>query len=291
MSKSWLKFGFIFLISLFFFACTSTSLQQQKDLSSPTIESAQRVVALTSLTADITQRLAPDKLVGIAGTALHSKDDRFKDIERVSLGQTPPNLEKIIALKPDLVIGAEGLFPEVTNKVRELGIATLDGKVNSWDRLLSITKTLGDRLDADPEPLLAEYQTFIENIPSRSPSILVMINNKPILSPNKNSWAGDLLEKFNAENITASIQGESSIFSGYITLSPETILQKNPELILVVNGEPDILKQFKSDPFWQELDATKNDRVYSFDYFGLINPGSIDKIKAACTKLKQVLAQ
>ncbi|NJM88466.1 MAG: ABC transporter substrate-binding protein, partial [Hydrococcus sp. RU_2_2] len=29
--------------------------------------------------------------------------------------------------------------------------------------------------------------------------------------------------------------------------------------------------------------------VYVFDYYGLINPGSIDKIEEACTKLKQVL--
>lgn len=290
MSKSWLKFSLIFLISFFFFACASPSVQQ-KAPSSPTIESAQRVVALTPLTADIIERLAPDKLFGIVGSPLLTNDDRFIDIDRVSQGRTPPNLETILALKPDLVVGAEGFYTQAMTKLEELGIATLKTKVKSWEGLLSTTKTLAERIDADPKPLLNEYQSFIQDIPEVSRSILLMISNKPILSPNKNSWAGDLLERFNTNNVTASIQGESNLFRGYVTLSPETILKKNPEIILVVNGEPDILNRFKSDPFWQELKATQSDRVYSFDYFGLVNPGSIERINETCTKLKQVLKE
>ena len=290
MSKSWLKFGLIFLISFFFFACASPSVQQ-KAPSSSTIESAQRVVALTPLTADIIERLAPEKLFGIVGSPLLTNDDRFIDIDRVSQGRTPPNLETILALKPDLVVGAEGFYTQAMTKLEELGIATLKTKVKSWEGLLSTTKTLAERLDADPKPLLNEYQSFIQDIPEVSRSILLMISNKPILSPNKNSWAGDLLERFNTKNVTASIQGESNLFRGYVTLSPETILKKNPEIILVVNGEPDILNRFKSDPFWQELKATQSDRIYSFDYFGLVNPGSIEQINETCTKLKQVLKE
>ncbi len=289
MSKSWLKFSLIFLISLFFFACAAPSIQQ-KNLSSK-IESASRVVALTSLSADLTQRLAPDKLVGIVGSSLLVKDDRFEDIERVSLGQTPPNLEKIIALKPDLVIGAEGFYTQTMSQLEELEIATLTTNVRSWDGLLSMTKNLADRLDADPKPLLSQYQSYLQNIPEQSKSTLVIIDNRPILSPNRNSWAGDLLAQFNVNNVTASIQGESSLFRGYIPLSTEAILKQDPEIILVVNSEPDVLNRYKSDPFWGKLNATKNDRVYPFEYYGLINPGSIDRIAAVCNKLQEVLNQ
>ncbi|MGF1487323.1 MAG: ABC transporter substrate-binding protein [Prochloraceae cyanobacterium] len=287
MSKSWLKFCLIFLISCFFFACASPSIQPKKSA----IESPQRVVALTSLTADITEILAPNRLVGIVGNSLLTNDDRFKDIELVSQGQTPPNLEKIIDLQPDLVIGAAGFYSQTMAKLEELGIGTLETKVDSWERLLATTKTLGDRLDVDPQPLLNQYQSFIQDLPAASPSTLLIINNKPILSPNKNSWAGDLLGQFNAKNVTASIQGDSNLFRGYVTLSPETIIKTNPEVILVVNADPNILNKFKADPFWKELKATQSDRVYSFDYFGLVNPGSIEKIKETCTRLKQVLQE
>jgi iron complex transport system substrate-binding protein len=34
----------------------------------------------------------------------------------------------------------------------------------------------------------------------------------------------------------------------------------------------------------------QSDRVYTFDYYGLVNPGSIDKIEEACTHLREALS-
>ncbi|WP_017651387.1 ABC transporter substrate-binding protein [Fortiea contorta] len=94
-----------------------------------------KVVALTSLSADIIARLDRTKLVGITGGSLLNKDSRFKKIVRVSEGQIQPNLEKIVALKPDLVIGAEGFSNQTTEKLKQLGINTLLTKVDSWEAL------------------------------------------------------------------------------------------------------------------------------------------------------------
>jgi iron complex transport system substrate-binding protein len=120
---------------------------------------------------------------------------------------------------------------------------------------------------------------------------LILVSRQPILSPNKNSWAGDLLTKFQTKNLAAELQGNSPV-AGYVTLSPEKILQQNPETLLIVEplGE-NLLAEFKAESFWKQLKATQSDRVYTFDYYGLVNPGSIDKIEEACTKLKQVLTQ
>ena len=51
-----------------------------------------------------------------------------------------------------------------------------------------------------------------------------------------------------------------------------------------------LLESFKKEAFWQKLQATKNNRVYVFDYYGLVNPGSIDAIEKACQQLKQDLS-
>jgi iron complex transport system substrate-binding protein len=61
-------------------------------------------------------------------------------------------------------------------------------------------------------------------------------------------------------------------------------------VILVVDMGQGILEEFKSEPFWSKLKATQNNRVYVFDYFGLVNPGSIDKIEEACKQLREVLS-
>ncbi|MGK7877481.1 MAG: ABC transporter substrate-binding protein [Xenococcaceae cyanobacterium] len=297
--------SFALLLSLALIACGTATTQQVNESSAgsnsspaattptqanPSIESAERIVALTSLSADIVYQLDKTKLVGISGSRLLREDDRFKEITKVSEGQTLPSLEKIVALQADLVIGSEGFQTQTLDKLKDLGIATIAIKIDSWDALLDITKTLAQAIGVEPTPLLERYQTFLTDIPNQNPSTLVLVSRQPILAPNKNSWAGDLLTKFKANNLAADLQGQSPV-GGYITLSAEKILQENPEVLLVVDPRREgIVEEFKSEPFWSQLKATQNDRVYVFDYYGLVNPGSIDKIEEACTKLREAFA-
>ncbi|WP_414545983.1 ABC transporter substrate-binding protein [Nostoc sp. CCY0012] len=285
-----------FLLSIFLIACNTATTQQPSAPLNPTSQpltaaSATRVVALSSLATDIIYNLDETKLVGITGSKLFNDDPRLNSLPRVSEGQSPPNLEKIIALKPDLVIGAEGFSTQPIQRLQELGISTLLTKVNSWDSLEELTQKLAQLIDADPQPLLNRYKEFLPDNLTQSPSTLVLVSRQPILAPNKNSWAGDLLTKFQAKNLAAELQGQSPV-GGYVTLSAEKVLEANPEVIIVVNppqggSEQDVLDSFKKEPFWQQLQATKNNRVYLFDYYGLVNPGSINAIEKACQQLKQ----
>ncbi|KAB8316872.1 ABC transporter substrate-binding protein [Tolypothrix campylonemoides VB511288] len=296
MQRRFILFGLILWLSLTIFACTNTTTEQAKNTDASTISTSQqsqqsvkRVVSLTSLSADIIYQLDSAKLVGISGSNLFKNDSRFKDIPRVSEGQATPNLEKIVALKPDLVIGAEGFSNLITDKLKELGITTLLTKVDSWEGLQELTKTLAKIVDADSTPLLNRYQTFLPDKPALNPSTLMLVSRQPILSPSKKSWAGNLLEKFQAKNLTADLQGKISI-PGYVTLSAEKVLEANPDVLIVVSPQPGLLKSFKSESFWNQLKATKNNRVYEFDYYGLVNPGSVDAIEKACQQLKVALS-
>jgi len=46
---------------------------------------------------------------------------------------------------------------------------------------------------------------------------------------------------------------------------------------------------FRSRPFWNRLQAVQTGKVYGFDYYGLVNPGTLEKIRAACEQLARVL--
>ncbi|MDZ7957313.1 MAG: ABC transporter substrate-binding protein [Aulosira sp. DedQUE10] len=297
MARRWILSAIAILFSIFLAACNTATIQQPlsqipantNSQASPKV-TAKRVVALSSLSADIISQLDKTKLVGITGSKLFKDDPNFANIPRVSQGQTPPNLEKIIALKPDLVIGAEGFSNQPIEKLKQLGISTILTQVNNWESLEKLTQKLADLIGVNPQPLLKRYKSFLAEKPTHSPSTLVLVSRQPILAPNKNSWAGDLLAKFEAKNLVAEFQGTSPI-GGYVTLSAEKVLSANPEvLILVNNADPQLLDSLKKEAFWQQLQATKNNRVYSFDYYGLVNPGSIDAIQKTCQKLTQVLS-
>ncbi|HIK18681.1 MAG TPA: ABC transporter substrate-binding protein [Leptolyngbyaceae cyanobacterium M33_DOE_097] len=248
---------------------------------------ANRVIALTSISADILGHYDNKKLVGMTGSRLLAKDERFKTIPTVSQGRTPPNLEAIAALKPDLVIGAVGFHDQVLNRLKQIGTNTLATEINSWSDFEKLNRDLAGIVGADPSTLLARLNNCKKSKQGRSPSTLVLVSQRPILAPNKNSWAGNLLDQFKLKNVAGDIQSESPT-KGYVTLSAEKVLEANPELLILVNTEPGTVEGFKKLPFWSQLKAVQTDQVYTFDYYGLINPGSIEKIQQMCNKLGMI---
>lgn len=263
------------------------TMGMQLPLSAQTAKPINRIVALTSTSADILQQLDRSKLVGMSGTSLFAKDPRFQNIPTVSSGRTPPNIEKIIALKPDLVIGAVGFHDQVLSRMEQLGIRTMKSELNSWNDLEALIRQLAQITNTNPQPVLRQLQACSPTPANRSPSTLVLVSQQPLLSPNRQSWAGSLMERFQLRNVTAQLQGQSPI-SGYITLSAERVLQANPQTLILIDVPGENINGFKTLPFWNQLQATKNNRVFTFGYHGLVNPGSLNKISQACRQLKNI---
>jgi len=252
-----------------------------------TIETAERIVALTSLSADLVATLDADKLIGIPGSPIIENDPRFAGIEVVSAERGEPDLEKIVELSPDLVIGASGIQDKALQRLSELNVQTSTVDIDGWDDLRSFTQTLADTMAADPQPLMDRYDNCLANVPEKETSSLVLVSRQPLLSPNKSSWAGDFLNKMNIQNLAADLQGKSP-FEGYITLSAEKVVEADPDSLIVVDTRENLLEQLKGEPFWSQLKATQSDKVFTTEYFGLVNPGSVASIEAACMLLKQI---
>jgi len=286
----------ITLIAIFTIACNPASPPQSAapttPAQSPTTEvkpvGASKVVALTSLSADIIYRLDKTKLVGIPGSRLLRENAEISKITQISEGQTPPNLEKIIALKPDLVIGATGFHDQILAKLKGLGIKTMTSSITSWQSLAELTKAIATEIQADPTALIQSYQSLLPAKSVKPEPTLVLVSSQPILAPNKNSWAGDLLTQFQIDNVAAELQGQSPM-RGYITLSAEKVLESNPKVLILVDIGDGTINKLKETPFWNKLDAVTSDRVYTFDYYGLVNPGSIEAIAKACNKLQEII--
>ena len=251
------------------------------------IGKAERVVALTSLSADIIHRLSPNKLVGITGSKLLTQNPAFSKLPRVAEGRTPPNLEKIVALKPDLVIGAAGMHDQVLAQLKSSGIPVLATKIDRWSTLASLTKTLATSVQADPAPLLKSYRGYFTPKPKKTAATLILASDRPLLAPNSQSWAGDLLTQFGIKNVVADLQGKSQ-FSGYLTLSPEKVVTIDPDVIILINAPGTDIEKVKANPLLKQLKATKNNRVYVFDYYGLVNPGSVGSIERATKQLREI---
>mgnify|MGYP001793592531 FL=1 len=280
------------LLSVSLIACsnqTDTINQVEnttEENAKPTIKLAKRVVALTPLAADLIYNLDKNKLVAVPNGRYISKTDKFTELPKVG-ARGNVNLEKIVALKPDLVIGSELFQSQALNRLKELGIDTVPHQTSSWQDLENLTKQLATRVGANPQPILSKYQSFLTNISENGESVLMLVSRVPVLSPNQNSWAGDLLTKFKYKNMTADLQSNTR-FQGYLTLSQEKILTANPDKIFLIESDNMNPEELKKLPFWGKLKATQNNQVYVFHHDGLISPTSVDTVEEVTNQLREV---
>ena len=250
-------------------------------------ESSLRVVALTSLTADLINKISKDSLVGIPGSSLLKKNKEFNSIPIVSSGRMPPDLEKILSLKPDLVIGAKGFHDRPLSKLNSLGISTLSTSISSLDDLDNLNKKLASKLKTRTKSLEDILGSCYSKNKNKNKNLVVLVSSKPILSPNKDSWAGNLISSFKLNNLASEITNKTE-FKGYVNLSPEWLIKSQPENIVVIKTPGSDLSQYSSINIWNKLEAVKNNKIYTFDYYGLINAGGIKAINKACQKLSSI---
>ena len=250
-----------------------------------------KIVALTSLSADLVNQINKESLVGIPGSSLIRKNSDFDNKTIVSSGRMQPDLEKIIKLNPTLVIGASGFHDKTLSKIKGLGINTLSTNIKSLKSLDNFYQELQRKLKVNNLTSIKEVleSCYPNNsiIKRNNKDVVALVSVKPILSPGANSWAGSLINNFKLNNLSANIQNKTQ-FKGYTNLSQEWLLKIKPTNLILIKTPGSDISQYKSLPIWKKLPAVKNKKIFEFDYYGLINPGNLDSIDNACRKLSLI---
>ena len=279
------KMLFILIIGLFYYIPQPglTETKKEIDLNN----TGQRIVALTSISADLVNSISNDSLVGIPGSSLFNNRKDFMNKIIISQGRNPPNLEKIIKLKPTLVIGAKGFHDKVLSKLEEFSIKTIATDIRDFSDLEQLSNLITKNSNILKFSLKNKLPDCYNLKPIKKDSTIVLVSTKPILAPNSKSWSGNLLNRFKINNLSAELEAKSS-FRGYANLSSEWLISKNPENLILISTPGSDLSKYKKLEYWNKLKAVKNDNIYEFEYYGFINPGSLLSINNACTKLQDL---
>ena len=251
-----------------------------------------RVVTLTSLSADLVNYISNESLLGIPGSSLLKNNNDFSNKTVVSSGRMPPNLEKIIKLKPELVIGSKGFHDKTLKSLEKLGVKTLSVRIANFADLEKLSSDIQILLD---KKVKLDLENVIPNCynldkygkTNKGKELIVLVSSKPILSPNSKSWAGNLINRFGYINLTSELDSKSQ-FKGYVNLSPEWVISSKPSNLIIINTPGSNDSQYKQMSIWNNLPAVTNKKVFSFDYYGLINAGSLNSINKACQKLSSI---
>ncbi|MDQ1237905.1 MAG: cobalamin transport system substrate-binding protein [Thermodesulfobacteriota bacterium] len=229
------------------------------------LKAPQRIISLApNLTETVYGLGAQDLLFG--RTARCNRPAEVEKVPEVG-AYLNPDLERIMALRPDLVLATKpGLREEIVTRLSGVGIPVFVEDCKSLEDVCNLVVRLGVLLGRPQEA-----ETVARDIQQRrvilqehlralqKPSALFAVGVKPLVVAGGNSFLGSILREAGGVNIA-----ESSA-TPYTRFSFEEVLRRDPEYILVLDKECkkqeclDYLKRYST------LRAVKDGKVRSVD--------------------------
>ena len=217
----------------------------------------QRIVSiLPSLTETVCELGHCARLVGV---------DRYSDYP-ASVRKLPqlgggmdPNVEAIVALRPDVVLMAKS--SRVGPRLESLGIKVVALEPKSHADVQRVMLKLGQLLEVSDAQRIwraidAGVSAAAQSIPAnlRGAKVYFEVNQGPYAA-GELSFIGETLTRLGAKNIVPAKLGP------FPKLNPEFIVRANPDLIMIGQRSADGLQQ---RPGWQSIRALRENRLCVF---------------------------
>ncbi|MGQ9468531.1 MAG: ABC transporter substrate-binding protein [Nitrososphaerales archaeon] len=188
-----------------------------------------------------------------------------------------PEVEKVVAANPDLILVTTIMKPEGVAKLEALGFPVVGIDYgNSLDDIYSAITLVGKVTGAEDsaEELINELQQNITRVSNAvanlpKPKVFWMSWHAPLMSAGGPSFINALIQTAGGVNIFESVN------IAWPTVSPEEVMDQNPDVILFSERHPgvsnvdDLLALF---PAWSGIKAVEEGRVFVVPAF-VIHPG------------------
>jgi iron complex transport system substrate-binding protein len=238
----------------------------------------ERIVCLTEESTETLYLLGEERrIVGISGYTVRPPRAR-KEKPRVSAFLSAKN-EKILELKPDLVIGFSDLQADIARDLTKAGLNVLIFNQRSVQEILDMILALASLVGAAEKgmQLIAHLESGLDEIRNagkafaRRPRVYFEEWDEPMISGIR--WVSELVEIAGGEDVFAA-QSHSQGAAGRIIPAADRVLEKNPEVILGSwCGKKFRPERVAARPGWGELAAVKNGELHEIKSADILQPG------------------
>jgi iron complex transport system substrate-binding protein len=231
-----------------------------------------RIVSLLpSITASIVHLGAGDRIVGRTKWCPAPPGDRS-----VVVGDMlRPDLERIVALEADVVLGSmEGSSQAHVKKMRSAGIPVyVFGECASYLEMKEQLRRLGallglsDRARKTVEEADARVEKVRTRLRDAEPKkVFLQLGESPLVSCGSGTFLHEMLGWAGGRNIIAAVKGR------YPRVSPETVLVKDPQVIVIVRMAGEETRAPRTWRGFPDLAAVRTDRIHVVDADLLCQP-------------------
>lgn len=186
-----------------------------------------------------------------------------------------PNLERIAAMRPDLIIADAVIQAQLVPSLEGVGAPVVAINFSGVERVIESLRTVG-RLVGVPEKgeeLAAQIEERIasatRNLPAQRPTVVAIIAAGPeqYFAAKPSSYIGTIIEALGAKNIVSEDEPVGRV-AGYTNLSQERLVQANPDAIIFINpvpGAPPLSQTLRNNSAWANLKAFQEGRIFDAD--------------------------
>jgi iron complex transport system substrate-binding protein len=235
-----------------------------------------RVVCLTEETTETLYRIgAGDLVVGVSGFTVRPPEARRKP--RVS-SFLDADFERILALRPDLVVGFSDLQADLARELARRGVPVLVTNQRSVAEILQTIRAVsalvgrgedGAALARGLEAGLAEIAARAAELPRR-PRVFFEEWHDPLIAGIR--WVSELLELAGADDVCAETRA-SHAAKGRIQ-DPAEVARRDPDAVIASwCGRKARRALIVARPGWDRVRAVRDDQLYEVRSAVILQPG------------------
>lgn len=243
-----------------------------------------RIVCLTTETVEVLYALgAADRIAGITGYTVRPPRAR-KEKPKV-YAFTSGDLDKILAVAPDLVLTFSDLQADISRDLIKAGVPVYAFNQRSVDDILAMVETLGRLVDA--EERAAALVGELEAVIATSRAVAAARNarrGRPLRvyfeewdEPNITAirWVSELIALAGGSDIFAE-RAASPLARDRILADPLEVPRRAPEVILGSwCGKHFRPERVAARPGWEDIPAIRNGHVFELKSAVILTPGPV----------------
>lgn len=225
--------------------------------------SKERLVVLDPAAVEIIYMLnAQDQIKAIASLK-HSNIYPQEETSKLdSVGTfSNPSLEKIVSLKPSLVI-LSSYSLGLKENLDKLNIKSIYLKAQNLDDIKENVKVLSKIVSKEKEgkALIQKYEKDLEKLRENKTNKrgIFLYSSNPLMAFSKDSVIYDIFEILGIKNLELDTNIKKPIISN------EFILKNNPDIIILGISANNINDLIKLNPFIKYTNAYKNNQIYFY---------------------------
>jgi len=252
---------------------------------------SQRFISLSPTLTEILFELGAGRdLVAVTTYCVYPEEAKAKE----KIGDfVNPNFEKIVGLKPDVVFAETWSSSKIVSRLRGSGLNVREVKSprsveEIYQAILQVGEGLGKQSQANTT--VEGMKRRIQAIRARAdqmkshPSIYIEID-LPSWTVGRASYTSEAVEMCGARNIFSDVDKPA------LQASKETIIERNPELILTFDSNPE---EFRLRPGWQKISAIQKGWVIGDVGRNMLSHGNhrlVDGMEQLQSRLLQLQTQ